>query len=255
MIDRITGLALELKTDVYQTLLTSSGVALTPLDIAIRPYSNLIYIVDKDTLYIYNDAIKLPSRKLLDKVVSTPDRLSVIEPTVKWAKYGEQLKLNLYFARPINAITKHKLLVKYPSALVSGINDGTLYTPTDTKVWVTGDPKNRKLRPTETVKLDQFGEYLFTLETHYKDNTIDYDQVVVSVPTKKPLAEMTVHHFLPTGTTVSGIDFDVLTGKLRLLATNKTRYLLDEHKDLMLVDFTNKQLYFHENYDSVRVIK
>ena len=252
--DRITGLDLTLETVQQNALLTSSGVALAPLDLAFKPYTNLVYIVDKSTIYVYDDKITLPSGAKLSKARETPNRLAIIEASTHWAKHGEEVNLDLYFARPINAIIKHKLLIEYPDGKASGINNGVLYTPTDKAVWVPGDPVNRRLRPTETLVLNQFGEYVFTLETHYRDNTKDWDQVIISVPSKKPLVETSVHQLLKPNTTISGIDFDTLTLKPRLLGNDGTRYLLNEHKDLMLVDFSNKQLYFHEDYDSVRVI-
>lgn len=252
--ERIASIDLNLETVVPTVLLTSSGVAPSIKDIAYKPYTNLIYAIDKDTLYVYNDSIPLPSRKLLDKVADTPDRLAIIQPSTYWANYGETVSLDLYFAQPMKSIQRHKLSIKYPDGTNKAVKDGKLYSMTDNEGWLTGDPINRRLRPTENIQLTQFGIYVFTLETQYTDGTKDWDQIAISVLSKKPLVEMTIHHLLPKDITASGIDFDTLTLKPRILANDKRRYLLNEHKDLFIVDFANKKLFFNEKYDSVRVM-
>jgi len=87
------------------------------------------------------------------------------------------------------------------------------------------------------------------LEAVFEDDSQHIEKVLVPVNYKTPLAEITtLSGLIPE---VTGIDFD--SDQCMWLSTISGYYQIDLHKDIMLIDFNKKMIYFHEPYEEVGI--
>lgn len=238
------------KTLVSFELLDQGSNNITPLDLAIKPFSTDVYVVSSGELFVYDTDVPLPDRSLLTK--KTDDPCAIIETSASLANIyqGDEVDLDLRFRRPIKNVRSHRLYYETPTGEVSGLITGTNYL-SSSDFWVHGDADRGRLRATEHTTLSALGDYIFTLETEYTDDTLDIDQRIFSVLSKTPKAEYILSSLVPVN--VSGIDFDC-NNSLWLGGVDQKKYRLQGHKDQMVIDYKNKRLYFLEDYDLVKVV-
>ena len=243
---------LQQHAEVSFELLDTSGANILALDLAIKPFTTNIYIINQTMLYIYDSDVALATQSLIpDKTASS---MCKIQTRATYFQRGDTLDVDLYFKRPINSIARHRLSVLAPDGVQYGVFNNAL-TDISSNFWIEGDPVRRKLRNTEQVVLDAIGEWVFTLEVVYVDGLEETDQRTAIVPSKSPLFELDLTTILPASVSdITGIAFDG-NQQLWVVDDNNIRYRLSEHKDVMLVDFQNKRMFFFEEYDTVRVIQ
>jgi hypothetical protein len=233
-----------------QELLDTAGGRLVLNDIAIEPYSNRVWGVSNDTLYIFSTDTTYFDLSVLDK--KDYDAASVIEPSSYYVLLGEDVELDYVWKRPTVGMLKHRVWVQKPDGNKFSLEDGIEVTyHTDASSWVFGEPTMRQIRASETYTTTQRGQYLYCLEVAYTDDTTSIDKRVVSVISKQAVAEYSVSS-LGMSSTALGIDFDS-EYKLWIMDANGTKYQLGLHYDIMILDYNRKIVYFREGYDQVRV--
>lgn len=229
---------------------TGSG-AIVPLDLAVEPRSNNIWVVDSGSLYLYSSDLPYPdTSKLLGKQY---DANSVIEPNTYYCVLGEEVELNYVWVRPNKGMVRHRVWVEQPDGILKSIENGSLVTyHTDESSWVFGEPKgNRSIRNSDILPLNQRGEWIFSLEVQYADGTTSIDKRIVSVLGQNARAKFDLSSIgIPN--TIVGIDFDS-EYKLWVLDSAGGKYEINRHYDLMIIDFSKKIIYFREPYEQVRV--
>jgi len=232
-----------------QELLNKAGEPITPLDFVPEPFSDRIWVVDSSKLYCYD--AKLPYPQTDQLVGKNYDSNTRMEPSSYYAVRGESIDIRYIWRRPVKGLVKHRVWVEFPSGTKYSILDGSMvsYT-TGEDSWVWGEPKTRLLRASNSFTLEELGDYLFSMETYYTDETTSHDKRIVSVLAKRPERE---YSLLTLGIpSVKGIDIDS-ENKLWILDNNDVKYEIEPHYDLAIIDFDRRMAYFREQYDSVRI--
>lgn len=237
-------------TIIQQELRNTIGSGIIPCDLAVEPNSDNIWVVDSGSLYLYNAAMPFPNINILQG--KEYNAMSIIEPNTYYAVINEEIELNYIWRRPVTGFVCHRIWVQKPDGTKKSLEDGVEVTyHTDSTSWIYGEPIKRKIRNTEFYTLDQYGDYLYTLEVRYTDETTSIDKRIISVLYQDARAEFSLSEIgIPT--TISGIDIDS-ENKLWVMDVSGVKYQLNKHYDRMLVDFKRKLLYFREPYDQIRI--
>lgn len=238
-------------TVMQQELVNWSGHSVKPLDLAVEPYSDNIWVVDSGVLYLYDAGLPYPDMSLLDG--KDYDSESVLEPSSYSIMKGDELELLYIWRRPIRSIERHRAWVIRPDTNTYSLVDGEMvdYDTTEATSWVFGEPLNRMIRPAEFYYPDQEGFWVFCLEVEYADGEREIDKRVVNVVIKRPVTQF---NLLDAGLTnhIVGIDIDS-DNKIWVLDTVGGIHEVVRHYDTMIADFDRKVLYFREPYDKVKV--
>jgi hypothetical protein len=231
-----------------QELQNTAGENFIPLDLTIEPHSSRIWIVSATKLYLFEESFPYPDLSVLNK--KQYDACSVIEPSSYYAVIGEEIELDYLWIRPVNGMVAHRAWVQKPNGNKYSLENGDeVDFHTGPSSWIFGEPLKRKIRDTEIYTLDQRGDYIYSLEVKYANETTSIDQRIVTVSYIKPLAEF---NLASLDITAQGIDFDS-EYKMWILGSNGTKYQINLHYDNMLIDFRKKILYFREPYEKIAV--
>jgi len=237
-------------TIIQQELLDPAGSSITPLDLAVEPYSNRLWVATSGMVYIYSSALSYPNTSQL--MGKNYNALSVIELNTYYAVINEEVELNYVWRRPTTGLVAHRVWVEKPDGVKKSLEDGVEVTyHVDPTSWIYGEPQRRRIRPTEFYTLDQYGDWIFSMEVTYTDETTSIDRRIVSVLSQCASAEYNLTS-LGLNSPILGIDFDS-EDKLWVTDNDGMKHQLDRHWDCMLVDFDKRTLYFREGYDRVRV--
>lgn len=235
---------------LQQKLLDSTDAEISPVDLAIEPRTNHVWIADSTKLYIFDGRLPYPEQNQLTK--KQFDSACVIEPSSYWVVPSDTVEIDYVWLKPTLGIYCHRAWVQKPDGNKYSLEQGVEVTyHTDTSSWVYGEPTSREMRPAEFYQLDQVGDYIYTLETKYSDDTTSIDQRIVTSAAKNPLATYDLSS-LGISNPIVGIDFDS-EYKLWVLDNTDTIYKLNLRYDHMLIDFDKKIIYFREPYTLVRV--
>ena len=236
-------------TVLRQELLNQAGNNITPVDFCPEPFSDRIWVVDTNTLYCYDSKLPYPqTSQLKGRNYGGNTRM---EPDSYYAVRGESVDIRYIWRRPTLGLVKHRVWVQLPSGAYQSIIDGSMTTyTTGNDSWDWGEPKTRLLRATDTFTLDQLGDYVFSMESVYSDESTSVDRRIISVIARRPERQYNLSTLgIPT---IKGVDIDS-EYKLWVMDTNNVKYEVQKHYDLMIIDFDRKLAYFREPYDNVRI--
>jgi len=234
---------------LQQELLDEAENNITPLDLTVEPYSDNIWVVDGSKLYLYS--AKFPYSDLSLLKGKDYEARSVIEPSSYYILKDDTLALDYVWRRPVSGLIAHRAWVLKPDGTKKSLENGEeIEYHTDRNSWIFGEPRERLIKPTEFYTLDQRGDYVYTLEVVYTDETTSVDKRVVSVLYQMPLAEFDLAELGLEN--IIGVDFDSEC-KLWVMDQSGVKYQIKRHYDKMLIDFSKKIIYFREPYHQVRV--
>lgn len=225
-------------------ILTSSGTVFTPLDLAVQPFSNKVWVCSSDKLFLFDTDMHYPSMRQMAK--KQYDSITSIDPDGYHKVLDDEVELSYLFRRPIKEVARHRVSVKNPSGTRNGILNSTLVSITS-DFWRYGQVSEREMGKSDILQLTIRGDYVFTLETIFVDGTNAIDEVVVSVESKEALAEFDLDF------TAVGLSFDS-DQKLWVLDNAGIKHRIDLAYDIMLVDYDQKVIYFREQYEDIEVI-
>jgi hypothetical protein len=231
-------------------LLDQYGVAITPQDLTVEPFSNRLWVVSSNTLYCYDADLYYPEvSRLLGKNYDAECHIEVSDETII---RGETVDVSYIWRRPVKGIVKHRAYVEYPDGTKYSIIDGSITTyTTGEDSWTWGEPYNRNLRAQDTFTLSDRGDYVFSLEVYYSDETTSIDRRIVSVVAKYAIGQWSLTSI--TSSSVVGIDIDSEYKIWILNASNEVIEVIP-HSDVMMIDYDKKIIYTREGYDYVRVL-
>lgn len=236
---------------LQQELLDVEGSGIAPVDMAVEPHSDALWAVDDHKLYRFTSDLPYPDLSQLRG--KNYKASSIIVPSSYYNVIYDDVELSYVWQKPTTGFIAHRVWVVKPDGTKFSIEDGVEVTyHIDRTSWIFGEPRKREIRPADIYHLDQRGDYVFSLEVRYTDETTSIDKRVVSVVSKQANAEF----YLPVlgvGTDLTGVDFDS-EENLWVMDASGVKYRIDRHYDKMLVDFDRKVLYFREQYDQVRVL-
>lgn len=230
-------------------LVDDNGSAISAVDLAIQPFSDNAWVVCSDSmLYCYNTSDYMVSGvdKLRDRTPGTQVAIEVEKPAVV---LGEAIQFIPWHVRPIKEILKYHIWYQTPSGTKYSIFNGSPVA-WGTDAWVVGNETiTRTITNLITITPTEHGEYLLALDVIYIDESEESERVIVPVRSKTPLASISLLSLMSE--TPVGIDFDA---DHQLWIKGQTRYYrFNLHKDIMLVDYEQKVIYFKENYSQVKV--
>lgn len=226
-------------------------------DIAVQPFTGRIYGVDNTHLYIFESAAPMPDYRGLKE--RTAGAKMIIETDFLYYLRDETVELKPVWRLPTDRIYRNRWSVQKPDGTMVYFDIGGDET-TAQNAWIGNKSYSYiKFGPFDSVSgevydqkleydLVQQGTYLFALEVQYADGHIEKDICPIQVLHKEALARLALPAALQNST---GLAFDS-DQKLWLY---KATSALQAHKvhlatDVMMVDFENKLLYLHEDYDS-----
>lgn len=216
----------------------TSGVATGVLDVAVQPFSHNIWTLHGNFIRAYTDEQPYPNMK--NATLKDYDAIARLEPDYYYRRLNESVEFVFRLVRPIKEVLRHRLIQKKPN--------GTVVTGP----WTDGiQPDGKYLKAPETIVLDQYGEWLFTLEVEFTDATTQYDQRIVTVDVKRAVEQYWVAAICSPNTP-SSISFDS-DQNLWLKDNTGKKYKLEFAFDSMLVDYDNKLIYFRDNYTDIEV--
>lgn len=222
------------------------------VDLALQPWSDYGWVVtEAGMLYCYDlNETTVSGVELLKS--STPGAHVQFEIEDYSVIRGEEIVAIPWHARPLKEIQKYKIWYQQPDGQKFGLlnNVAVPYT-SDFEVKVTeGTPLTRTVENVVTVDANQLGEYLLVIEVTFVDGEEQQARALVSVNYKTPEATFDLSSIITDD--IEGIDFDS-DHRMWIKTTLGDYYRLNLHKDLMLIDYDNKQIYFIEEYEEVYV--
>lgn len=237
----------------FELLNTNSSNISTPIDIAVEPFSNRLWIADANNLYVYTTEQTLPNMRVLSK--KNFDSMSVIEPSTYHLSFGDSVQLSYIVRRPISDVNKHRVYVKDPNGITYSILNGAMVLTDPNNAWVFGSPDSRNLRASDIFSLNVRGDWIWNLDVLYSNGASETDQRIISVDSKIALASFALSDYV-SNSTIEGIDFDSDQNLWILVNTAGVRIKLKviPHYDVMLIDYDKKILIFREQYSQIRVL-
>jgi hypothetical protein len=227
-------------------LLNQSGNTISGVDMALQPFTDLAWVATvSGVLYCYDTHSDMVSgfELVRDRTPGSEVQIDLQQPGVL---LGEDIEFMPWHARPVQEIRKWRLWYQTPSGQKYGYLDGEQVSYTS-NFWIQGRQLARNIGNASYITADERGEYLIVLEAIFMDDTQHTDKVLVPVRHKHPLTQITVSGI----SGVTGIDFD--SDQKMWLQAGGNYYQVDLHKDIMLIDYQRKTLYFHEPYEQVGI--
>lgn len=219
------------------------------IDLAIQPFTNRGWVVDGNSnLYCYDLTETTISgvNLLKDSLAGAQVQIEVNTPSVV---LGQNIDILPWHARPLKEIRKHRVWYQTPSGVKYGLlNNTPVSYSSDFYVTNTGT-LSRTIDNHIILTATERGEYLFVIETIFVDGETETYKVIVPVNYKVPLVQFDLSSIISNN--IDGIDFSS-DQELWIKAQNDI-YKINLHFDNMLIDYTNKIIYFRENYDQVGI--
>jgi len=240
-------------TFLQQELKDASGLTYNALDVCVQPNSDFLWIADDNNrLHVYKS--DLPYFDMSNITSKNYDAISIIEVDNYYKVLYDEVTVDYVWLKPTTGMVAHRVWVEKPDGNKYSIEDGVEVTyHTDESSWIYGEPHSRQIRGTDIFTLDQYGQYIYSLEVEYTDGTVSIDQRIVLVSAVQALATYLLYDTIE-GVEIEGIDFDS-EHHLWVMSASGVSYKLDFHYDVMIADPRRKVLYFREPYDLVRVFE
>jgi len=250
-------MGLSLQTADYELeLLDDNSNNISANAFVFKPWSDWTYVIDDTYLYVYD--CRLPFSDTSNLSTDSGDsRLSIRFEGDK-QHYTREDEIS-FFSRTLE-LTSIPVAVRwtliYPNGNEKRIGiDGSLWSTETQEGWIVNDDWSEGKWTEQYITLSAMGEsgtYVIQLEAKYEDN----DKEIVTRSTKEafmiPAIEPEKKLLLPVELQNArdiGID-----GEGKLWFYNGTSLLLSELRyDYFLVDFEKKELWFKEQYPSVRI--
>lgn len=229
-------------------LLDEWDLPVSGVDLALQPFSDNVWVATASGLiHCYSTDSEMASGLDLIKDRTAGSHVQIdIDP--KWLLLGEDIDFVPWHARPIQEIVKYRLWYQTPSGTRYGLQDGSPVS-FDTDFWVFGRQLKRTVADLQTITATERGEYLIVLEAMFDDDSSHTEKILVTVNHKTPRGTVDISSIVADP--IIGIDFD--SDQAMWVQTADKYYKIALHTDIMLIDYTNKILYFKEPYDEVAV--
>jgi len=214
-------------------------------DMALIPYQNKFWVIDETNLYLF--PLSIENYEKFDKLQERDDETEIsINVVTEDVVTGEEVSLEIWHEREISAIEKIKVWYTLP---VSGTD--VYLTSAGVNEFV-NISTNKRILFKGTFPLAEEGTYVIRASVQYEGERTETDCRLFLNRTKKAIKEFDLTSILSGSQTAEGIYFDS-NHNLQLKASDNTYYKIDQHKDIMLIDFNNKTVYLHEKYTKVTI--
>lgn len=229
--------------------LDTNWLNISGIDVALQPFTDLAWVLDDNNqVYLYDT---------LDTTVSGFDLLKArtagshiqIDPLTKTVIRGEDIEILPWHALPLKEIQKYRIWYQTPSGTKYGLLNGAQVSFTSDFYVKQTEKLKRSVEDVITISATELGEYLFVFEAEFVDGETHTDYRIVPVQYKYPLAQFDLSTLIADP--LDGIEFS--SDQQLWVKSNNDHYQINLHHDKMLIDFTNKVLYFREPYEEVDI--
>lgn len=238
----------------YELLDIDGQTNLNLTDIDVDNFTNFLYGIDDEYLYIFDKREEYPS---IIKSLSPENGKAnfVVDLDSDNLGRGDSTKEISIVCRQMDeskSVSQYRLSVLKPDGSVQYILQDNTFT-TDKNNALTVVPLVNELYQTQafSYELDLVGDYLIKVEAIYRNGTSSVDSKIARVGKKSALSKYKLERIFGEATpTRFFIDFDQ---QLKVLDTENQLHTISFVRDNMLIDYNNAIVYFSEEYDEVEV--
>jgi hypothetical protein len=243
------------RVDYELELLDEDGNNVTISDFTQKPWSEYAYAIDDDYLYVYDYHLPFPDvAGLTDETADI--RIGLFPEDDLWVyRRGQTATIHTRLLDLASVPVVNRWTLTYPDSTQYRVGlNGSLW-PTTQEGWVSNDdePEGVWAEQKLEIVLNQTGEYILEFEGKYRrdDNEVESrkTKILLYVPTIQPEVQLLLPAELRGCRNIS------LDSDNRLWFYNGTSLLLaNVHLDYFITDYQRKEIWFNEQYDSVRVV-
>jgi hypothetical protein len=233
-------------------LLDENNLPIIAADMTIQPFTDRTWVIaNNKKLYCYDlEESTIENIELIKDRTFGPD--VKIEMPIRRVLVGEEIVFSIIHQRPVQEIASYRVWYQDPNGNKYGLLNGNPVSfSSDFSV---SFPALQRLVQNETyITTSIRGDYLLVLEVTFLDGTTQTDKVIFSTNQKNALSSLDLSSLISED--VIGLDFDS-DQKLWVLANGaygNKYYQINFHYDIMLIDYTNKVIYFREKYTNVDI--
>lgn len=252
--DIISSLGQKTPVNEYELLDIDGLTNLNLLSIATDLFSNFIYGMDEEYLYVfdkrepYTDVLELMPRNAGD-----PD--FVLDLATDNLSRGDTVKtVEIAGIQKIidKQMIRYRFSVRFPDGTTKWIlQDGSFTADRNLAINLVDRNIQQVFSRSISVDLDQLGDYIFYAEASYDDGTSSKDGKIARIMAKPALSKYKLFRNLLGNDPVNLVrDFD---GQLKIIDSSNYLHTVQLCRDNMLVDYENGVLYFNENYDEILI--
>lgn len=213
-------------------------------DIALIPYQDKFWAITESKLYLFS--LSVENYEKFDKLQEgDPESEISITSVTEDVVTGESFNFSVWHERQITKINKIKVWYTTPGGV------DVFLTNSGADGFVENQASNRILFQ-DTFNFTEEGDYILNASIELEDGSIQTCKRLARNRAKKALKEFDLSPFLATAQTAEGIYFDSKQD-LILKTSGNNYHVVNQHKDIMLIDYTNKSIYLHEKYTKVTV--
>jgi len=224
------------------------------LDIDSFKFSNHIYGIDQEYLYVFDKREDYSTLvKMMPEINGTAGFILNIDSDELGRQAGTKtITISGVQKAPGKSIAQYRMSVRDPDGTVNYIlSDNTLTQNKLIAGVVIPSEEFQLITSVFFYDMNMMGDYLVKLETVYKDGTSDIDTKIIRIHKKAALAKYKLERiFGETEIVRMFVDFDQ---QLKVLDSENELHTIRFAKDNMLIDYSNGLLYFSEEYDEVEV--
>lgn len=245
-------------TDVLQEFHLVDIDNSTPLaliDFTVDPFSNLIYGIDENFLYLFDKREQYThlAKKLRGNNGSADLSIELEDDQMGLDENGQKEVLFKCVHKNIGkTIVKYRVMLHKPNGEVLYLKpDGTVTS--DKSRGIIPVNQNDISVPTRqySIVLDDFGDYLLELEALYRGGATSLDQQIIRIGKKPALIKYKLERVLDDAIPLSINRFK--DQKIKIYDSKNVLNSLILRKDGVMINYDDKILYFIEDYDSVEV--
>lgn len=229
--------------------------SLNLVDIAVDSFSNSIYGIDEDYLYIFDKREEYPlCLKAINGDNGNSDFLIELDSDeMSLDEDGEkEILFKCIHGRPGQNIIRYRLKITKPGGDSVFLKPNGEETTDVKKSMIFAKQVDLTLEEVQySFILDQTGDYLFELEALFQGGETTKHQQLVRVLSNSAKIKYKLERILNNQSPV-GLVFDY-DQKLKVLTEDNILHTIIEKRDGVLIDYENKILYFSEEYELIDV--
>lgn len=252
--DIISSLGQKTPVNEYELLDVNGTTNLDLIAIAVDPFSNFIYGLDEDYLYVFDK--REPYTDVLELMPRNPgDPDFVLDLATDSLSRGDSVKtVEISGTQKIidKQMTRYRFSVRFPDGVTRYIlEDGSLTTNKNQAIILVDRNTPQVFSRSISVDIDQLGDYIFYAEASFEDGSKSIDAKIARILKKPALSKYKLYRSLLGNEAINLVrDFD---GQLKILDSSDYLHTVRLCKDNMLIDYENGVLYFNENYDEIAI--
>jgi hypothetical protein len=238
--------------DIAWQLCNPNGQALSGSgDLAFIPYSNTFYVLNNNTLLLYDKRQEYPAAAVSLLKAKTDNCLVVLDADNWNVLPGDTVKLRPVYAVLGRNVRQFRYRVAAPGgSFTPYVKSGNTLVPgSDKASWIYTTPSENILpRDFLGLTLNQSGYWAIALDVTYDNDEMSTDIRLVGSLTKSALTSLPLPGSLGDMSVIAVDDSNGLW-----VSDDTDAYQINLYRDYAIMDFDRRLLYSLERYDSIEV--